>query len=126
MKKLPRISEAEWQVMKIIWKQARPCTAQMVIDALAAPNEWSTATIKTLLNRLVKKGALDFEKDGKAYLYSAAATEAECSAAETESFLDRVFDGSLTPLIAHFAQGRGLRKKDIDELEKLLRESKKH
>lgn len=125
MEKTPRISEAEWQVMKMVWKQGKPCTAQTVIDALAVPNEWSTATIKTLLNRLVKKSALNFVKDGKAYLYSAAVTEAECSAAETESFLDRVFDGSLTPLIAHFAQGRKLRKKDIDELEKLLRESRK-
>jgi BlaI family transcriptional regulator, penicillinase repressor len=124
-KPTPQISRAEWQVMKFIWKVDAPCSAQEVIDSLCAPNEWSVATVKTLLNRLVKKGALSFEKEGKAYQYSAATTETACRAAETDSFLDRVFDGSLTPLIAHFAQGRGLRKKDIEELESLLRESRK-
>ncbi len=122
---MPQISRAEWQVMKFMWKQANPCSAQVVIDTLSAPNVWSVATIKTLLNRLVKKGALSFEREGKAYLYSAAIAETACRAAETDSFLDRVFDGSLTPLIAHFAQGRGLRKQDIEELEALLREIRK-
>jgi BlaI family penicillinase repressor len=121
----PQISRAEWQVMKFIWKRDQPCSAQMVIDALSGPNAWSAATIKTLLNRLVQKGALSFKKEGKAYHYSAAITKTACRAAETESFLDRVFDGSLTPLIAHFAQGRGLSKKDIEELEALLRDSRK-
>jgi BlaI family penicillinase repressor len=125
MNKTPRISEAEWQVMKVIWKQVGSCSAQTVIDALAAPNDWSVATIKTLLTRLVKKGALRFEKNGKSYLYSATLTESEGRAVETKTFLDRVFDGSLSPLIAHFSQARKLSKKDIEELENLLRESRK-
>lgn len=121
----PRISEAEWQVMKKIWRRAGPCSAQMLIAALAGPNDWSDATIKTLLNRLVGKKALSFEKNGKAYLYSAAVSEAECRSAETSSFLNRFFGGSLSPLIAHFAEARGLKKKDLEELEKLLRETRK-
>lgn len=110
--------------MKFVWKMGTPCSAQVVIDALSAPNEWSATTIKTLLGRLVQKGALSFKKEGKAYLYSAAVTRTACLAAEADSFLDRVFDGSLTPLIAHFAQARGLRKRDIEELEALLREKR--
>ena len=121
----PQISRAEWQVMKFIWKLGEPCSAQRVIDALSGPNEWSSTTIKTLLSRLVQKGALSFRKEGKAYYYSAAISKAACLAAEADSFLDRVFDGSLTPLIAHFARGRGLRKKDIEELEALIRETRK-
>jgi|SRR5882757_2842196 len=125
MNKLPRVSDAEWQVMRVIWSQTGTCSAQTVIDTLATPNDWSTATIKTLLNRLVKKGALRFEKSGKAYLYSATFTESEGRTVETKSFLDRVFDGSLSPLIAHFSQARKLSKKDIEELETLLRQSRK-
>jgi BlaI family penicillinase repressor len=121
----PQISRAEWQVMKVIWGIGAPCAAQTVVDLLAETNKWSVTTVKTLLGRLVQKGALSFEKEGKAYLYSAAFSRKACLAAEADSFLDRVFDGSLTPLIAHFAQARGLRKKDIEELEALLRETRK-
>lgn len=124
MKNPPSISDAEWDVMKVIWKHT-PCSAQTVIDALRGPTGWSDGTIKTLLNRLVKKGALRFEKAGRAYTYFAAATEADCRAAETESFLDRVFDGSLSPLIAHFAKARRLDKRDLEELEALVRKAKK-
>lgn len=122
---LPQISRAEWQVMKFLWKQETHCSAQQIIDELAAPNEWTSATVKTLLNRLVQKGALSFKKESKAYLYSAAVTESSCRAAETKSFLDRVFDGSLSPLIAHFAGAKKLRKQDIEDLEAILRRSKK-
>jgi len=121
----PPISAAEWEVMKVVWKHPAPCSAQIVVDALAGPNEWSPATIKTLLNRLVNKRALSFEKQGNAYLYSAAVAAADCQAAEAESFLDRVFDGSLSPLVAHFAKSRRLRKDEIKQLEELLRSARK-
>ena len=125
MKDTPKISDAEWEVMKVLWKKA-PCTAQTVIDALTGPQDWTAATVKTLLNRLVKKGAVRFEKDGRAYVYSAAITEAEGRHVETTSFIDRVFDGALSPLLAHFTQrGRKLSAEDIAALEKLLRESRK-
>jgi len=123
--RIPRISESEWDVMKIIWRDG-PCQAQVVIDALSGPNEWTPSTIKTLLNRLLRKGVLAHEKTGKSYLYAAALGEAQCRAAATESFVTRVFDGALSPLLAHFAGTRKkLRKEDIAELENLLRESKR-
>ena len=124
MKTPPRITEAEWRVMKVIWKKA-PCSAQTVIDALAAPNDWSVGTIKTLLNRLMNKGVLKHEKSGKAYTYSAALTEAECRGVEADSFVARVFDGSLSPLLAHFVKTKQLRQQDIAELEEILRASRK-
>ena len=123
MKKAPHISEAEWEVMKVIWKR-RSCSAQHVIDDLAATTTWSATTIKTLLNRLLRKGALRFEKNGKAYLYFPACTEEQCRSREAESFLDRVFDGALSPMLAHFVRSRQLSKKDLHDLERILKEKK--
>ena len=111
--------------MKVVWRDG-PCQAQVVIDALSEPNEWSASTVKTLLNRLLRKGALTHEKSGKAYVYAAAFSEAQCRADAIESFVERVFDGALSPLLAHFAGTRKkLRKEDIAELENLLREAKR-
>ena len=124
MRAAPRISEAEWQVMKVIWSRP-PSTAQEIIEALAATSEWSPATIKTLLNRLVKKGALSFEKEGKSYRYAARASEEVCRQAETESFLERVFNGSLTPMVAHFVNAKKLTAEQKEELRRLLREDGK-
>lgn len=118
-----RISEAEWQVMKVVWRKPQS-GAQEIIEELAESTSWTPATIKTLLNRLVKKQALGFEKDGKSYLYFARIAEAECRGAEAETFLDRVFNGSLTPLLAHFVNNRRLSKKEIEELENLLRQGR--
>jgi BlaI family penicillinase repressor len=118
--KTTRISEAEWQIMKIVWR--RPgAAAQDIIEALSEVTDWSPATVKTLLNRLVKKKALDFEKRGKSYLYSARIAEEDCRGAAAESFLDRVFNGSLAPMVAHFVKSGALSKKEIEELENLLR-----
>lgn len=124
MKHSIRITEAEWQVMKAIWKQA-PCSAQTVIDTIAKPNQWSVATIKTLLGRLVRKGALSYEKQGKAFVYSAAISESECRGTEAESFLERIFDGSFSPLLAHFVQAKKLDESELAELESIIRSSKK-
>jgi BlaI family penicillinase repressor len=121
--KTPRISDAEWEVMKVIWQKS-PCSAAAVISALAPSKNWSVGTIKTLLNRLHSKGALRFDKVGKSYLYYPAVAEDRIRAAETDSFVDRVFDGALSPMIAHFAHSRKLSDKDLDELEKILREGR--
>jgi len=123
MKEAPHISAAEWEVMKIIWR-SRSCSAQQVIDALASSSEWSPATVKTLLNRLLRKGVLEFKKNGKAYLYSAARTEEQCRKVEAESFLDRVFDGHVSPMFAHFVRSRRLSKSDLQELDRILKENK--
>lgn len=118
-----RISEAEWQVMKVVWRKPRS-GAQEIIEELAESTSWTSATIKTLLNRLVKKQALGFERDGKSYLYFAKIAEEECRGAEAETFLDRVFNGSLAPMLAHFVNNRRLSKKEIEELEHLLRKGR--
>ena len=123
MKESPRISDAEWQVIKIIWQ--RPgISAQEVIAELEPSTRWSPATIKTLLNRLLRKGALRFEKNGKAYCYHALVSEEECRRTESDSFLSRVFDGALSPMLAHFIRSRRLSEKELTELEAIVRKER--
>jgi BlaI family penicillinase repressor len=125
MKLIPHLSEAEWEVMKAIWRRdPEPSIAPQLVAELGEPRGWSEATVKTLLNRLLKKKALRFEKVGKAYLYSPAVTEKQCRSVASDSFLNRVFDGSLSPLLAHFVSSRKLSAAEINELEQLLGKSK--
>jgi len=124
MSKPPRISESEWEVMKICWSRS-PVSAQQIIDALAPGNAWHPKTVKTLVNRLVNKGALGFTKEGRAYLYHPLVAESDCISAETKSFLDRVFGGSLRPMLAHFVESRALSPEEIAELKKLLKGKEK-
>ena len=120
MKKIPRISETEWAVMKVVWEQA-PCSASEVIATLRQhdPN-WHPKTIKAFLNRLVKKKVLGFKVEGRAYLYRPLVLESECAAAASESFLERVFGGSLKPMVAHFVERKRLSPQEIRELKDLL------
>jgi BlaI family transcriptional regulator, penicillinase repressor len=124
MNRRPRISEAEWEVMKICWNRS-PASAREIIDALAAGSDWHPKTVKTLLNRLVKKRALGFQKEGRAYLYHPLVAEKDCVAAESKSFLDRVFGGSLQPMLAHFVEHRKLSPQEIAELKSLLKRKEK-
>ena len=109
--------------MKVIWSQPER-TAQDVVASLSTTTHWTSATVKTLLNRLLRKGALHFEKRGKAYFYSAAFPEEAFRKDEAKSFLDRVFDGGISPLVAHFVQSGGISRKQIEELEQILRDAK--
>jgi BlaI family penicillinase repressor len=124
MSKPPRISELEWALMRVCWERS-PITAQEIIDALTARDDWHPKTVKTLLNRLVKKGALGFEKDGRVYLYHPLVAEKDCVSAESESFLERVFGGSLKPMLAHFVESRTLSPEEIAEIKRLLKEKGK-
>lgn len=120
--KRPRISETEWEVMKVIWAQA-PCSASEIIAALAKTDpSWHPKTIKTYLNRLVRKGALGFQKEGREYLYRPLVRENECISQASESFLSRVFGGSLKPMLAHFVEHKKLSAEEIRELKDLLNE----
>lgn len=106
--------------MKILWVSA-PQSANDIIEALrAADRSWHPNTVKTLLNRLVKKGALDFVREGRAYLYSPRVSEADCVAVASESFLERVFGGSLAPLLAHFVEKQQLSETELAELRRIL------
>jgi BlaI family penicillinase repressor len=119
MPKVPRISDAEWQVMQVLWTDS-PLTANQIIQQLAPDSRWNPRTIKTMLNRLVNKGALTFEAEGKRYLYRPAVSRDACVRGESRSFLARVFGGKLAPMLAHFVQDTKLSKAEIDRLKQLL------
>ena len=122
MKPIPKISETEWEVMKVLWAKA-PLSAGEIIAALTAVDPtWHPKTAKTLLNRLVKKKALGYQKEGRAYLYRPLVKETDCALAESESFLDRVFGGSLKPMLAHLVERKKLTAAEIRELKQLLDE----
>ena len=114
-----QISDAESVVMDVLWKRS-PLSAEDVVASLSSRQDWQEATVKTLLNRLLKKGAIDAEKDGRRYLYAPVLQREAWVQGESESLLDRVFGGRVAPLVAHFSEQRKLSRKDIAELRKLL------
>ena len=116
-----QISDAEAVVMDVLWKRS-PLSADEVVMALSSRQDWQDATVKTLLNRLLKKGAIDAEKDGRRYLYAPVLQREAWVQGESESLLDRLFGGRVAPLVAHFSEQRKLSRKDIAELRKLLEE----
>ena len=121
MMKVPRISETEWELMKVVWSQG-PCSAGQIIAALQqADASWHPRTAKAFLNRLVKKKVLGFSKEGRAYVYRSLVRREECVDAASESFLERVFGGSLKPMLAHFVQRDKLSPDEIRELRRLLK-----
>ena len=120
MKRIPRISDTEWEVMKVVWAHT-PCSAGQIIDSLVRRDAtWHPKTVKAFLNRLVRKGALGFRKEGRAYLYRPLVKEEDCVDAASASFLERVFGGSLKPMLAHFVERQKLSEEEIRELRRLL------
>ena len=115
----PNLSDAEWKVMKLLWRKA-PQPAYDLAQVLGKSEGWSPATVKTLLNRLLKKGALTHEQYKNLYLYSPAVKEEACIAEESRSFLQQVFDGSVGNLMVHFAKSRNLSEEEISELKRIL------
>lgn len=107
--------------MNIVWRD-QPVESQQVIDELAAPNDWTAATIKTMLHRLQKKGVLTFKRDGKRYLYSASVRKNSCIRQASRTFLDRVFGGDAVPALAHFVKNSQLSQDEVAELRRLLEE----
>ena|SRR5688500_10163740 len=125
MPKIPRIAESEWKIMKVLWLRSEPLAAYDIIQDLSARELWQPKTVKTLLNRLVKKGALGYRKYKNLYLYYPLVTEAACVKVETDSFLKRCFGGSLEPMLAHFVEHRRLSPGQIEELKRILNEKRK-
>lgn len=115
-----RISEAEHIVMEVLWREA-PLTAAEVAERLEAQRDWSLATVKTLLSRLLGKGALVHEEEGRRYLYRPAISRDDFIAGESRRLLDRMFGGRLTPLVAHLAERNRLTDEDLAEIEALVR-----
>lgn len=120
-KKSVSISAAESIVMEVFWT-AGALASEDVVAALERHGKWQEATVKTLLNRLLKKGALRARKDGRRYIYSPVLTRDEWLATESRGFLDRMFGGRVAPLVSYFSQHKQLSKKDVEDLKRLIKE----
>ncbi|GAC12748.1 BlaI/MecI/CopY family transcriptional regulator [Aliiglaciecola lipolytica] len=113
------ISKSELKVLNALW-QSYPCSASEIVDRLDNQLEWHEKTVKTLLGRLVKKQAISFQKDGRRYLYSPLIEQKDFQQTESKHFLDRIFGGRVSPLIASFANQEKLKQEDIDQLKKII------
>jgi BlaI family transcriptional regulator, penicillinase repressor len=119
VKGIPSITEAESVVMEVLWRRS-PVASEDVVAALESETDWREPTIKTLLNRLLKKKAISAEKVGRRYLYSPVLEREQWLSIESESLIERLFDGRVAPLVAHFSKHRKLSKKDLAELRRLI------
>lgn len=119
MPETPKISAAEWELMRILWARA-PRAASEVIEEVRGHQSWSPKTVRTLLARLVAKGALGYTKEGRVHLYRPLVSEAQCVREESRSFLERVFGGTLQPMLAHFVESHDLTPQQIEELREIL------
>lgn len=116
-----QISDAESVVMQVLW-EASPLAAEDVFAAVAPGQGWQEPTVKTLLNRLLKKGAISAEREGRRFLYSPVLRREQWLRQESEGLVDRLFGGRVAPLVAQFSAQRKLSKKDLAELRRLLEE----
>lgn len=120
-----KISAAEWEVLNTLWDKS-PATVSEVCDVLSGNQDWHPKTVGTFLTRLVDKGIVRVQREGKLNVYSPLKSREECVAEESESFLQRVFRGATAPLLAHFCESADLSDEEIAELQRLLkRRSKK-
>ena len=120
-RKIAPISEAESVVMQVFWERGALPTDE-VIAALEGHGKWQEATVKTLLNRLLKKGALKARKDNRRYVYSPVLERRDWLSDESQGFLDRMFGGRVAPLVSYLSEQKKLGKKDIEELKRLIKE----
>ena len=118
-----RISDAELAIMEILWEQA-PLTATDVASRVLDDRDWSLATVKTLLSRLLAKAAVEYSTEGRRFLYSPLVDREDYVAGESKRLVDRLFGGKFMPLVAHLAEQENFSDADIAEIEKLLREMK--
>ena len=117
--KPPVISDSEWKIMRLLWRKS-PQGAYDIIEQLGPREGWHPNTIKTMLARLHKKNVVTVSKYKNLYLYAPLISEEECIQVESQSFLDRLFEGSVKPLLVHFAKNKKFSKSDLDELRKIL------
>lgn len=115
------ISEAESAVLAVLWEKGT-ATAEDVLAVLAGPRDWQESTVKTLLGRLLKKGAVRAEKEGRRFIYSPTLEREEWLSLESESLLNRLYGGRVAPLVAHFSRHRKLSKRDVRDLKRLIEE----
>jgi BlaI family penicillinase repressor len=125
MKNLPRISDSEWLVMQVFWSHRGGLTGDEVAEKLKAKTQWSPLTTKTLINRLLNKGALRFEEEGRKYRYFSAVSREKCIRQERRSFVQRVYGGTARPMLAAFIEDANLSHQDIEELKRILDEKRR-
>lgn len=123
MKNLPQISEAEFEVMKIVWKYA-PISTRDITEKLLQTTNWNPKTIQTLIKRLVTKGALTYEKQSRMFIYTPAVKENEYIGQESNSFLKRYYNGDITAMVSAYIENDRLSESELDTLRSLL--SQKH
>jgi predicted transcriptional regulator len=116
---MSRISGAESQIMEALWNE-EPLTAEEIIQKVGPANGWGEATVKTLINRLLKKKALASARSGGRALYRPLVSRTEYVTGESQGLLDRLFDGKLAPLVAHYAQHRALSAEEVTRLKSLI------
>jgi BlaI family penicillinase repressor len=122
---VPEISEAEWDVMKVVWDHG-PLTAGDVVNHLEGVRAWAPRTVKTLLTRLVRKAAVSMEPDGpNRFVYRAKVSQTAVVRQESKTFLSRVFDGAVAPAVVHFLSHHKLSADEIKELRQILDASAK-
>jgi BlaI family penicillinase repressor len=121
MPKPPKISNAEWEVLNIVWERGA-ATAPEVYESLSQQTGWHQKTVNTFLTRLAAKGILTIRREGKSNLYKPKLSREQCVRRESESFLQRVFRGASGPLLAHFCEQADLSDDEIAELQKLLQQ----
>ena len=124
MSQFPRISEAEWEVMEVLWRQGQ-LTSLEVVQQLNHHKEWKDQTIRTMLSRLIQKGAVGYTAEGRVYRYRALISREKCVQQVSQSFLERVFEGAASSLVLHFVKNNRLSTKDLAELKAILNQNEK-
>ena len=119
-----RISDAELEVMEALWSAGHPLTAAEAAERISGDRGWSLATVKTMLSRLAVKGAVKHKEDGRRFLYSPAVQREAYVGNESRRFVERLFGGRLSPLVARLAEEDALDDEDIAAIEALLKELK--
>lgn len=123
-KEIPNISESEWEVMNVLWKEA-PLTANDVISSLQEQIDWKPKTVRTLLDRLVHKKVIGVNKNQRVYTFFPLYSQDECQRAEAQSFIKRIYGGTLKSMLVQFVEDDSLSEADIKELRSILNEKPK-
>lgn len=124
MPALPQISEAEFEVMKIVWKSA-PINTNEITECLLKTTSWSAKTIQTLIKRLVTKGALTYKKQGRVFVYTPLVKEDEYINQESNSFLKRFYDGDISAMLSAYLENNQLSETEIRHLRSILSKNSK-
>ncbi|GJL94229.1 MAG: BlaI family transcriptional regulator [Hyphococcus sp.] len=115
------VSEAESAVMEALWVES-PLSAEEIIERVADQHDWRAVTVKTLLNRLLKKNAISAKRDGRRYLYEPLLNRTDYVQTQSQSLIDRLFDGRVGSLVTHFSENKKLTDEDVADLKRLIKE----